>query len=869
MILTRQSFIRSFIVSVLVVSVISSKLLHLFQHASSLPWSHLALYFPTFFILETLLCLAIWGLLFKLTGFKSLLGLIFSVATTFLSFVLSSSQIGFWFVTGSEIRWDAATTVGNDPEGRKLMLSGLRSFLGAAALLLVVSWLLKFWTCLLINNWMSAFFSAPATEKIDEENHLAGSEGKSQVTRLTRIWTVCAVVVVAVLRLTRPQVPYNHMSGAIPFSFFQALGSKPAEQHRSGDHAFPLANLIDEPYWEGPYDHFKGWAPGKPDYSAKSNRPAWASKSLPPGFERWTERKIDGEASKGSVSNAQNKTSQRNYYSSVDDPLRITNLNHELLEPIARALRDHKVPITHVVLVLMESARKDIFPFKAGSHLHEEILSSYSTPDRDVLRNLTAKLSNLTPNAEKLTGEASGFPLSNDSSSISARGLDNPAEPEMGGINVNGILTGSSLSFKSAVINYCGAAPIPVNFMDEVKAQIYQPCIMQIFELFNQLKGDFTAESAESTRSRTGLEHMPERNWSSVFMQSITGLYDDQNILNTNMGFKQSIYREDIGHDGAKYYHKDMEEINYFGYPEYEIRPYLRDVVNNVIQKKERLFLSHFTSTTHHPWGTPSDYPEEQYFADDGLVSKHEDMNKYLNSVRYVDTWLGDMMKVFDEAGIANETLTVFIGDQYVAPVYHILLHKLTQSSGQAFSEDSPVSGTYENGHISNFRIPLLFHHPLLPKLQITANATSISVIPTILDLLVNSGSLNDLDSEVALGLMNEYEGQSLLRPYQATHNGRQAWNFGIINPGGTMLSIGSAAVPYRLILPLTEDFEYVFSDLDADPNELSPLRGWSLEQLIGRVQSKHGDKAAKWLSDAEKVGKWWIGEQKRLWNYQ
>lgn len=83
------------------------------------------------------------------------------------------------------------------------------------------------------------------------------------------------------------------------------------------------------------------------------------------------------------------------------------------------------------------------------------------------------------------------------------------------------------------------------------------------------------------------------------------------------------------------------------------------------------------------------------------------------------------------------------------------------------------------------------------------------------------------------------------------------------------MLSVGSAAVPYRLILPLSEDFEYMFSNLDTDPDELNPLHGWSLEELIGHVQRKHGDEAGKWLSDAEKVGKWWIEEQKRLWNYQ
>ncbi|KAI2703507.1 hypothetical protein CBS147332_7493 [Penicillium roqueforti] len=844
MIIPRQSSIRPFIVSLLVVSVISSKVLHLLQHAFSLPGGQFAIYFPTFFILETLLCVAAWELLFKSTGLKSLLGTAVTVAITALSFVLSSSQIGFYLVTGSEIRWDAATAVGTDPEGRKLMLSGLRSFLGAACALLVISWLLKYWIYVLIGHWMSALFSAQ-TEKADEEGIVTSPQRKSRTARLIQFWTVCAAVFIGFLRLARPQVPYNHMSETIPFSFFWALGSRPAELHQTGDQSFPLADLIDEPYWEGPYDHFKGWAPGKPDSSAKKSRPVWASGELPPGFDRWGEGESGDEG--GGVTLNENGASQKNIYRPTDDPLRITNLNREMLEPIAQVLKKYQVPITHVVLVLMESARKDIFPFKAGSHLHEMILSSYNTQDPEVLQEVNDKLSTLTPNAEKLTGETSGLSTSNNISSPSS-GWNGTTEPGMGGINVNGVLTGSSLSFKSAVMNYCGAGPLPVNFMEEVNAKNYQPCIMQIFELFNQLKKN----STEKGKPRNGVEHIHDRNWSTVFLQSITGLYDEQDELNKQMGFQKYIYREDIGQQSAKYYHEDMEEINYFGYPEYEIYPYLRDVVNNTIENNERLFLSHFTSTTHHPWGTPTAYHEEEYFAGDSLMAKHEDINKYLNTVRYVDTWLGDMMKVLDEAGIANETLVVFVGDH-----------------GQAFPEDAPVSGTYENGHISNFRIPLVFRHPLLPALQITANATSMSVVPTIIDLLVHSGSLNEMDSNAALDLINEYEGQSLIRPYQATHNGRQAWNFGIINPGGTMLSVGSAAVPYRLILPLAEDFEYIFSDLDTDPDELSPLRGWSLGELIGRVQRKHGDKAGKWLVDAEKVGQWWIEEQKRLWNYQ
>lgn len=82
MIIPRQSSIRPFIVSLLVVSVISSKVLHLLQHAFSLPGGQFAIYFPTFFILETLLCVAAWELLFKFTGLKSLLGTAVTVAIT-------------------------------------------------------------------------------------------------------------------------------------------------------------------------------------------------------------------------------------------------------------------------------------------------------------------------------------------------------------------------------------------------------------------------------------------------------------------------------------------------------------------------------------------------------------------------------------------------------------------------------------------------------------------------------------------------------------------------------------------------------------------------------------------------------------------
>lgn len=44
----------------------------------------------------------------------------------------------------------------------------------------------------------------------------------------------------------------------------------------------------------------------------------------------------------------------------------------------------------------------------------------------------------------------------------------------------------------------------------------------------------------------------------------------------------------------------------------------------------------------------------------------HSLMNDYLNTISYVDDWLGKVLGLIDEAGITNSTLVVMVGDQYV-----------------------------------------------------------------------------------------------------------------------------------------------------------------------------------------------------------
>lgn len=81
------------------------------------------------------------------------------------------------------------------------------------------------------------------------------------------------------------------------------------------------------------------------------------------------------------------------------------------------------------------------------------------------------------------------------------------------------------------------------------------------------------------------------------------------------------------------------------------------DAANN----NTRLFLSHFTSTSHHPWKVPEDFNQTSYTGPNG---KHKNLEKYLNTIHYDDFWMGEILGLLDEAGIANETLCIFIGDQ-------------------------------------------------------------------------------------------------------------------------------------------------------------------------------------------------------------
>lgn len=843
----------------------------------------------------------------------------------------SSSWISFFLETGGEIKWGAAKNVAKDPAGLKVLASGgTRALLAAIAIVVlarIVSQPLYTGTEKLFAAGVKALSGgrwrmrkssreyidsnldeeegpqsnpAPLSAESDEDRSSSeNDEARAFLTEkeprpsfmsrwMDRAKFLVPIGTILVLLLVRPRhFPFGHMSNSLPYTLWDIF-SKPTEESclgsLSGDFPpFPLPELVTEVLWEPADGEFPGWEPRvNRTFDKKLQRPEWLPEEPIHGFERWyNESQLEGfhggkehkpwdgpprgpprggpprgppPGRRPGPRRGKNKGgffSKGINYDPVTDPLRISNLDQDIIDSIASTLKDHKVTIKHVVLLSLESTRKDVFPFKKGSHLHKNIEKSHSS-------NFTAAeanrmLAKLTKNAETLTGEVSSFGIGGmEYSSARAGSWRNPNKGS-GGINVQGALTGSTTSLKSILGSHCGVHPLPVDFTVEVRRQIYQPCIPSILELFNNNKprrGEGHPDPRKSRRS-----DMKTQPWKSVFVQAMTDQYDHQDRLLEHMGFKDTIVRDTLL-DPSSPHQPTEKEVNYFGFPEDQVKPYMRDMFEAAKAKNERLFLSHFTSTTHHPWALPEAFGEPVDYLEPNSWNEGS-LNKYLNTIKYVDGWIGEIMDLLEDVGVADETLVVMVGDH-----------------GWAFEEDAAFHGSFENGHISNLRVPLLFHHNSLPRLQLQVNATSTSIIPTILDLLSSTSSLDKKDTDIANNLVHQYEGQSLIRPFVPKKNGRQAWNIGILNAGGAVLSVSSAAVPYRLVLPVCKSGVYRFTDVLLDPNELHPIEEYSIEGLAKKIRKFYkkkgvdGEEAVKWVGDAEKIGKWWVLEQRRRWRF-
>lgn len=214
---------------------------------------------------------------------------------------------------------------------------------------------------------------------------------------------------------------------------------------------------------------------------------------------------------------------------------------------------------------------------------------------------------------------------------------------------------------------------------------------------------------------------LAEHGYATAFFQSATQHFERRATLVENMGF--ALFRS-----GDQLDSKGFEESNYFGFEDAILlepsRAWLRE-------NGARPFLAmYMTNAPHHDYRAPRRYGHRK-------LARDPVKNRYLNSVRYVDFFVRDLVQQYQDLGLYENTVFVIVGDH-----------------GEAFDEHGLQlhdDVMYDEG----VRVPFLVHDPrpagrvgLMP-----GTASLLDVVPTALALAGFRGTAG------------EYSGHSLLDP--------------------------------------------------------------------------------------------------------
>lgn len=556
-----------------------------------------------------------------------------------------SANIAYFFNIGSEIHWRRFTGFRGEKPPASLVLSALAISIGCEVSIWVGAYyatpylfrfthaILEMWASFL-PAWVPGLCCPPKphsggdpyerialndseddsdSDSVDFLDQPSKNPAPKSRPLLLRAFALACGIFVLALRLVRPaDSRYNFYSGSLPLEVFKT--SK---------------------YWLGheSVDSLPG------DFSWLNGRTAldmfptfdWLPASDASQFPEWTPFHINSTRLKAYG----NGTLE--HYNPLKDPLHTPNLENDILAPFQEPIRDGKVKIKHIILVKLESTRQDVWPFRLDNYIVKRIKDSRN--DGKVPDAVMESLAELTPNAERLTGWETGFDTGK------------PRPTPYGGMSFSNAFTSGTYTLKSLTGSLCGVSPMPVESNLEYLHDIYQPCLPHIFESLNEQPNVTNADTDDWTS-------WP---WHTMWMQSHSANWDYHYRLNPVLGFKDIMIKETIDQTDMKYIPEETEEEEHHGHEDKVLKNYLRDLVADAKKNNTRLFLGHLTHNTHNPWFKPGDY--EQFLADASQGNKRN-VNAYINTIRYQDEWIGDVLEVLEEAGIANETLLIMAGDQ-------------------------------------------------------------------------------------------------------------------------------------------------------------------------------------------------------------
>lgn len=203
----------------------------------------------------------------------------------------------------------------------------------------------------------------------------------------------------------------------------------------------------------------------------------------------------------------------------------------------------------------------------------------------------------------------------------------------------------------------------------------------------------------------------------SAFFQAATGTFENRKQLVENAGFDELFARE--SYDSAGF-----EEINYLSVEDdVMVEPALRWLTK---EPGKPFFGTILTCIQHHRYGLPNDFPVEElapkrpYGRWQRTPYPPDHFNRYLNTIRYADRFVGKVLDGLAAKGLLDDTLVVVVGDH-----------------GQGFMEHGQK---YHNTviHDEGVRIPLLFYnerHLSTPQ-RLGGLRRQVDITPTVLSAL-------------------------------------------------------------------------------------------------------------------------------------
>ncbi|MCA9601412.1 MAG: LTA synthase family protein, partial [Myxococcales bacterium] len=138
--------------------------------------------------------------------------------------------------------------------------------------------------------------------------------------------------------------------------------------------------------------------------------------------------------------------------------------------------------------------------------------------------------------------------------------------------------------------------------------------------------------------------------YSTAFFQSATGKFENRKRLTENFGYK--FFRSLENYDS-----RGFEQTNYLGLEDKVMVKPLLSWIDEQTGEKKPFFATMLTTISHHDYGLPTSMP----FIDivHGIASSR--YNRYLNTVKYADSFIGDVVAGLEKRGLLDDTLIAIV----------------------------------------------------------------------------------------------------------------------------------------------------------------------------------------------------------------